>query len=216
MFFGKKFRGHQGGELSGLDVLVLSIIKNNEGISGYDITQKINKKFKDLWKASPGTIYPLLNRLEKLNYIHVEDITDNNRQKRIYTITETGKNAIKTVLEKNLEPSISTLGDYIKTVMRGFPFDKAMHGCMSCGPFRFMDVPTEESVETDDFSLENIQRIENIIARLRHSKDHLQTDLEKLSKRIEQYEAFLEKIRKERERNVRIIPVEDWDEEKEF
>ncbi|MFX1313937.1 MAG: PadR family transcriptional regulator, partial [Promethearchaeota archaeon] len=39
-------------------------MKNSNGISGYEIIQEINKKFKPIWKASPGTIYPLLNRLE--------------------------------------------------------------------------------------------------------------------------------------------------------
>jgi DNA-binding PadR family transcriptional regulator len=62
VFFGKRFSGHEGGIFSGLDILVLSIIENYDGISGYDLARKINEKFNKLWNASPGPIYPLLNR----------------------------------------------------------------------------------------------------------------------------------------------------------
>ena len=72
VFFGKRFSGHEGGIFSGLDILVLSIIENYDGISGYDLVRIINKKFNKLWHASPGTIYPLLTRLAKKSFIEME------------------------------------------------------------------------------------------------------------------------------------------------
>jgi len=103
MFFGKRFSGHQSGSLSGLDILVLSIIENFDGISGYALIRKINEKFKDLWRASPGTIYPLLNRLTMKGYINIEAIIRNNRQLKLYRITESGKKGLKEILKNNLE-----------------------------------------------------------------------------------------------------------------
>ena len=52
MFFGKRFHGHHKSDLSGLEILVLSIIKNKNTISGYDISQTINNNFRGMWKAS--------------------------------------------------------------------------------------------------------------------------------------------------------------------
>ena len=121
MFFGKRFSGYHGGHLSGLDILVLSIIKNTENITGYDIIQEINKNFKGLWSASAGTIYPLLNRLSGKRTVSIEEITENNRKKKIYTITETGIEELKDVLENKLQPSIDTLGGFILTTLQKIP-----------------------------------------------------------------------------------------------
>ena len=63
IFFGKRFSGYHGSSISGLEILVLSLVKNNPDITGYDIIQEVNNKFKPIWKASAGTIYPLLDRL---------------------------------------------------------------------------------------------------------------------------------------------------------
>jgi DNA-binding PadR family transcriptional regulator len=63
MFFGKRFASYHADSLSGIEILVLSIIKNHNGTTGYDIIQKIKEKFGGMWHASAGTIYPLLSRL---------------------------------------------------------------------------------------------------------------------------------------------------------
>ncbi len=71
MFFGKRFRGYQTDTLSGLDILVLNIIKAHSGITGYEITQIINKRFRGLWRGSAGTIYPLLNKLAEIGFVRI-------------------------------------------------------------------------------------------------------------------------------------------------
>ena len=80
MFFGRRFTGYHRGALSGLDILVLSIIKNKGKISGYAIIQKLNKQFRGMGSTSAGTIYPLLSRLEKKGLV----------KKRVYFITDKG------------------------------------------------------------------------------------------------------------------------------
>ncbi|MFX1393809.1 MAG: PadR family transcriptional regulator [Promethearchaeota archaeon] len=212
MFFGKKFSGYHRGRLSGLDILVLSIIKNNDGISGYDLIQKINKKFKDLWKASAGTIYPLLSRLAEKYLVEIEEIMKNNRQIKIYRITETGKTALKKVLESNLEPSINTLGDYIRTVIKAsVPNEKTIERMMHCFPFP--EIPFDEEIDESDFTLKNIERLKRIIWHLKRGKQRLETNLDRMSKKIDRFTTILEKLEGERQKNAKPIEIIDDNEE---
>ena len=118
MFFGKRFSGHESGIVSGLDILVLSIIENYDGISGYDLIRNINDKFEKLWHASPGTIYPLLNRLTKRGFVQMEMVIKNNRNLKLYRITELGQKKLKEVLKSNLEPSINTMESILEQSFR--------------------------------------------------------------------------------------------------
>ena len=212
MFFGKKFSGYHRGRLSGLDILVLSIIKNNNGISGYELIQKINKKFKDLWKASAGTIYPLLSRLAKKNLVEIEELMKNNRQIKSYKITEAGKTALRQVLENNLEPSINCLGDYIRTIIKAsVPSEKFIEKVMHCFPFP--EIPFDEEINASDFSKENIERIKRIIWHLKHGKQRLEKKLDGMAEKIEKYAKILENIETERYKNAKPIEIVDNDED---
>ena len=213
MFFGKRFSGYHKKSLSGLEILVLSIITNQTGITGYELIQDINDKFKDLWQASAGTIYPLLNRLSKKLLVEMKEIVDeNNRKKKIYSITKKGKEELKRVLEDNLEPSINTLGDYIKTIIKAsVPSEETMEKMMGCFPFP--EFPFEQEIDDSDYSLRNIDKIERIITHLKHGKRRLETRLKTLEKKIEDYSQLLETLRTERDKNAKIIEIVDNDEE---
>ena len=76
MFFGKRFSSYHSDSSSGIEILVLSIIKNHDGTTGYDIIQMIKVKFGGMWHSSAGTIYPLLNRLSEKNFVKIQEITD--------------------------------------------------------------------------------------------------------------------------------------------
>ncbi len=212
MFFGKKFSGYHSGKLSGLDILVLSIVKNNNGISGYGISQEINKDFKGLWKASAGTIYPLLSRLADKSFVVIEEILEKNRQKKMYRITDRGIEVLKKVTIDNLQPSISSLGDYIRTVVKAaIPNEKFFEDILSCFPFRenFID----EKVNELDCSLSNIYKIEGIISNLRKRKMGLKNQIEKIEKRIQDHETKLEKMREKRNQDAKPIEIIDDDED---
>lgn len=220
MFFGKRFSGYKGGPFSGLNILVLSIIKNHEdkndkdesGITGYDIIQEINKQFKSMWKASPGTIYPLLGRLEKRGFVSFEEIVDeNNRQKKIYTITKLGKERLKEVLKDNLEPSMNTLGDYIRTVIQTWLPGERSARVMSCFPFHC--TPPRRKIDEKDYTIENKYHVETILKDLEYSKEHLIHRLNELENQITKYQEILEKIQTVRDKNAKIIPVGDGSDE---
>jgi len=213
MFFGKRFSGYHKKSSSGLEILVLSIIKNRNGITGYELIQDINKKFKDLWQASAGTIYPLLNRLLNKLLVEMKELIDeNNRQKKIYRITEKGKEELIRVLEDNLEPSITTLGDYIKTIIKAsVPSEELMEKMMGCFPFH--EFPFDHEIDEADYSLRNIERLERIIKHLQHGKRRLETRLKVLNHKVDEYTNILVTIRAERDKNARIIEIVDYDEE---
>ena len=215
MFFGRKFRGYHKGTLSGLDILVLSMIKNTEEISGYDIIQELNDKFKGMWTASAGTIYPLLTRLEEKNLITSQEISEGKRQKKVYKITEKGISILINFLDDNLEPSISTLGDYIKTIIKAsMPSEETIEKMMCCFPFpEFPFEPFDKEINATDYSLKNIERLERIITHLKRGRQRIEIRLNGIDKKIEEYTKLLEKIKTERDKNAKIIEIVDDDEE---
>ena len=214
MFFGKKFSGYHGGPLSGLDTLVLSMIKNNEAISGYEIIQSVNKKFKNVWRASPGTIYPLLNRLVQKQFVDVKEITENNRIKKVYKISKTGIEGLKRILENNLQPSIDTLGDYIQTVLKAIPNKKHFEQMFSYFPYAFPEFPGQDKkIDESDYSPRNIERIEGIVQELEENKKHFTERINTLDDRLEKYKSILEKLKNEREKHTRVILITNDDED---
>jgi DNA-binding PadR family transcriptional regulator len=216
MFFGKRFSGYHGATISGLDILVLSIIRNKEGISGYEMSQEINKKFKPMWRASPGTIYPLLNRLDEKGYVESEEIIDeNNRQKKIYRITIQGEEKLKEILKDNFETSMNTLGDYIRTIVNAWlPHEKDIKGVMSCFPYHCS--PIHRKIDQDDFSLGNIKRIERILNDLAYTKERLSARLNEIDNEINKYKQIIENLKIKREKNTKSIPIVDDEEYENF
>jgi len=215
MFFGKRFSGHEGGIFSGLDILVLSIIENYDGISGYDLARSINKKFNKLWHASPGTIYPLLNRLAKKGFIELEVVIKNNRNIKLYRITETGQKRLKEVLKNNLEPSIDTLGEYLRTIVQTWiPDEDRIHSMMSCFPFHREH--SHRDIDDEDYSIANIERVKRILGELNFSKKRISKRMVNIDKRISHFEALKNDLETKRKENTKPIEIVDDDEYNDF
>ena len=211
MFFGKRFYGHKSGQFSGLDILVLSIIKNFDGISGYDLIQEINSKFRRLWRATPGTIYPLLNKLTENGFLSIEKILRNNRELKIYRITNEGKQKLEDVLKDNLASSMGTLGDYIRTIVQTWvPNEENINEVMSCFPFHCK--PRLREIDEEDCSLGNIERINRIIQDLTYSKNRLTHRLEEIDKRLSHLQELVEKLKSDREKKMKTIDIVDDEE----
>jgi len=211
MFFGKRFSGHEGGIFSGLDILVLSIIENYDGISGYDLARSINEKFNKLWHASPGTIYPLLNRLAKGGFIEMEVVLKNNRNIKLYRITESGQIKLKEVLKSNLEPSINTLGEYLRTIVQTWiPNEDRIHSMMSCFPYHREH--SHRIIDEEDYSIANIERVKRILGELNFSKNRISKRMDHINKRISHFEVLLSDLKSKREENTKTIEIVDDDE----
>ncbi len=210
MFFGKRFRGYQTDTLSGLDILVLNIVKNHSGITGYEITQIINRRFRGLWRGSAGTIYPLLNKLAEIGFVRISEIIEGNRPKKKYGITKKGETELKNVLSDNIFPSMHSLMDYIFTIVEDFPGIRRNVETMFCS-FPYHKSVKHPKINEKDLSLQNQHLIENSIKKLEHSKHKLTERFKMIDKRISKFKTVLEDIKKEREEKAKTIEILDDD-----
>jgi len=69
-----------------LDACVLAIL-SREDAYGYVLTQNV----KEILNVSESTLYPVLRRLQKENYLTAYDMPYDGRNRRYYQITDTGK-----------------------------------------------------------------------------------------------------------------------------
>ena len=86
--------------------VILELIKDKPA-HGYEITQSLEERFHGLYSPSAGSVYPVLQLLEDMEYV-TSNVTEG---KKVYTITESGK--------KFLEDQKETT-DEIKGRLRGF------------------------------------------------------------------------------------------------
>jgi transcriptional regulator len=82
-----------------LDLLVLKTL-SLAPMHGWGISQRIQQISKGALDVNQGSLYPALQRLEKLGLIDSDwGTTDNNRRARYYHITASGKRALGEELE---------------------------------------------------------------------------------------------------------------------
>ena len=75
-----------------LDAIVLAVVSKEEyGTYGYRITQEVRQAI-DL---SESTLYPVLRRLQKNNYLEAYDKECAGRNRRYYKITSSGMQQLK-------------------------------------------------------------------------------------------------------------------------
>ena len=80
--------------------LILWIIEYKGPIHGYAILKELDKFFsilieeESLKKSSPSNIYPILNKMEELNYIESECKIKNNKKLKYFKITDEGSHVL--------------------------------------------------------------------------------------------------------------------------
>ena len=78
-----------------LDGTVLAFLKQND-LYGYALTQNVQKVFE----ISESTIYPVLRRLKKNNYLTTYDEPYQGRNRRYYHITDDGIELLQTIQDE--------------------------------------------------------------------------------------------------------------------
>src|SRR5262245_35793584 len=63
-------------------------------LSGYEIKAIVDRSTRFFWAASYGQIYPELRRLEAEGLIEGEDAPNGARARRVYRLTEAGREAL--------------------------------------------------------------------------------------------------------------------------
>ena len=82
-----------------LDLLVLKTL-SLAPMHGWGISQRVQQVSDGVLEVNQGSLYPALQRLEKVGLITSEwGTTDNNRQARYYRLTTAGRRALGAELE---------------------------------------------------------------------------------------------------------------------
>lgn len=76
-----------------LDACVLAILRKEDAY-GYVLTQKV----KEVLNISESSLYPVLRRLQKNNYLTTYDESYQGRNRRYYQITDLGKEKLQEYL----------------------------------------------------------------------------------------------------------------------
>jgi DNA-binding PadR family transcriptional regulator len=79
---------------------LLLLILNNKSSHGYKMIQELNNKTLGMWNPSTSTIYHILDLLEDKELIECIKEQSEGRQKKIYAISQKGKNALDLLNEK--------------------------------------------------------------------------------------------------------------------
>ena len=82
-----------------LDLLILKTLSLTP-MHGWGISQRVQQISKGVLEVNQGSLYPALQRLEKVGLVTSDwDTTDNNRRARYYRLTVTGRRALGVELE---------------------------------------------------------------------------------------------------------------------
>jgi DNA-binding PadR family transcriptional regulator len=92
-----------------LDILILRSIKK-KGRSGSEISESIGKNVG--WRPSPGSIYPLLKKLEGSELVVFKKI----RKKKLYSLSVKGKDYLKKLEEENFVHHLEQHLDIFKSL----------------------------------------------------------------------------------------------------
>jgi len=89
--------------LNSQDVILGMLMKRS--LSGYEIKQLFEDIFSYFYSSSYGTIYPMLHRMEKEEWITKENVLQEGKpNKNVFTITEAGKTRFYEYLQSPMEP----------------------------------------------------------------------------------------------------------------
>ncbi len=205
MFFGSRFSHSHKRKLSGLGLLVMSIIKDREdGITGYDIIQEINKEFKH-WNVSAGTLYPLLKSLAEKELVSVNKVMEGNRRKKLYYITENGRAKLEKVIEQRMQTSFDHIGDFINAIKKSFPG-------LSCFPISDMPVYCSYIPEHHKASCD-LKHKQITIEKYTRVKETLENQLKEVNVQLTKLKSQVKEIKAEREKIMKPIEIIDDDEE---
>ncbi|MED1904352.1 PadR family transcriptional regulator [Bacillus thuringiensis] len=85
-----------------LEYIILGLL-HEESMSGYDLKKNIDHSIGFFYKSSFGSLYPALKRLEEKEWVSVKNVKGDSKNKKNYTIQNTGKVALFKWLEQPLQ-----------------------------------------------------------------------------------------------------------------
>lgn len=97
-----------------LTTIIMKLLEENGKMYGYEITQKVKKITKGELNITEGALYPALHKLEAEGLLDVEVAKVDNRMRKYYKLTESGKKETVNRLEE-LEEFIRNMQTLVNT-----------------------------------------------------------------------------------------------------
>ena len=83
-----------------LTTIIMKLLEENGRMYGYEITQKVKTITKGELNITEGALYPALHKLEAEGLLDVEVAKVDNRMRKYYKLTESGKKETVNRLEE--------------------------------------------------------------------------------------------------------------------
>jgi len=161
------------------------ILLNKKPSHGYEIMKEINTRTKGFWKPTAGGVYPILRDLEKSGYIKGHWEKQNNRQLKVYPITESGELILRRAIVKQAE-----IFDNIGSLFREFTREVLNIETASAMP----NIPIMRSPFTP--FLEENPNSEESLKNLEHQRKHAREAVKMMQKKLKQIDRTISEIKK--------------------
>ena len=80
-----------------LQPIILKLLSDSDKMYGYEITQRVKELTKGKIDISEGALYPILHKLEAEKILETEKVYIGKRVRKYYSVTGTGKVAVKQI-----------------------------------------------------------------------------------------------------------------------
>ena len=108
------FRDIKKKKLTPLEFTIIESIFQIHEISGYDLIQKLDKHFAGTWKASSGTVYPILSKLKSNGFLNIREVKSPiGPLKKVYSLTEAGEEILKRKVNLNFSKQIEFIENFL-------------------------------------------------------------------------------------------------------
>ncbi|MFP3045535.1 MAG: PadR family transcriptional regulator [Thermocladium sp.] len=87
----------------GLRYLILYLLASKGAMTGAQITDEVERASMGMWRPSPGSLYPMLDELEREGLIRIDRVEGT---KKYYIITDAGRNIVGPAPDDRLARSI--------------------------------------------------------------------------------------------------------------
>jgi DNA-binding PadR family transcriptional regulator len=170
--------------------IAVLILLSKKPHHGYEIMREIKERTMGFWRPTAGGIYPILRNLEDSKYIEGKWDLQKKRKRKIFRITETGKQVLKRSLAKESQIANSMSGLFTEFMKDVLDLEKPVS--MPRIPNLF-SVFLEERKEKPEDTMNVLDSKRKQIARM---IKELQKELAAIHKRIAQLERSEQKGRK--------------------
>ena len=102
-------------KLSELEACVLGVIWRDGPNTAYQVRMSFSRSLTTSWRASTGSIYPLIRKLKKMGLITERAIPDDPRRAKMLEITENGLAEVKSWVASMPEWIAEPVADTIRT-----------------------------------------------------------------------------------------------------